>query len=277
MKRVTNFKTKKIQDAVTRFLNKDLKNRQSFMRVVDSEGKIKESVIFRVEDDGNILSVFPNTYGNADRSRDTMVCADSKGHSVCTYDYVEQYTKAADSAEYEALYNKLTDSVGYNLTVLDKLPTRTELAKVRDNFIKAYREERKKRLADAQQQIDDARMLERGEEIEYKGKRGKVQYALFHGQEPVIIRWQNEDGSEEFEVPYNEVGDLKVHDSVNEQPKVENKVKDDDESAEENVEETTDTDVDAEGEEIADKCGKKKADACGKKSVNIFKRKTKKQ
>ena len=275
MKRVTNFKSKRIQDAVSRFLNKDLKNRQSFMRVVDSEGKIKENVIFRVEDDGNILSVFPNTYGNADRSRDTMVCADSKGHSVCTYDYVEQYTKAADAAEYEALYNKLTDSVGYSLTVLDKLPTRTELAKVRDNFIKAYREERKRKLADAQKQIEDARMLERGEEIEYKGKRGKVQYALFHGQEPVVIRWQNEEGSEEFEVPYNEVGDLKVHDSVNEQPQAENKIKDNDDTDTE-VEET-ETDTEVEGDEVADGCGKKKADDCGKKSVNIFKRKTTKK
>lgn len=208
-----NLKSKRIQDAVNRFLNKDLKNRQSFMRVVDSEGRIKENVIFRVEDDGNILSVFPNTYGNADRSRDTMVCADSKGHSVCTYDYVEEYTRAADAAEYEALYNQLTDSVGYSLTVLDKLPTRTELAKVRDNFIKAYRDECKKKLADSMQQIDDARALNRGDEIFYKGKKGTVQYALFHGQEPVVIRWQNEDGSEEFEVPYNEVGDLKVKDS----------------------------------------------------------------
>lgn len=270
-----NLKSKRIQDAVNRFLNKDLKNRQSFMRVVDSEGRIKENVVFRVEDDGNILSVFPNTYGNADRSRDTMVCADSKGHSVCTYDYVEEYTRAADSAEYEALYNQLTDSVGYNLTVLDKLPTRTELAKVRDNFIKAYRDERKKKLTDSMQQIDDARMLERGEEIEYKGKRGKVQYALFHGQEPVIIRWQNEDGSEEFEVPYDEVGDLKVKDSVNENPQVDNKVKDDDESAEENVDENVDENTDIEeGDEVADGCGKKKTKDS---KVNIFKRKTTKK
>lgn len=271
-----NLKSKRIQDAVNRFLNKDLKNRQSFMRVVDSEGRIKENVVFRVEDDGNILSVFPNTYGNADRSRDTMVCADSKGHSVCTYDYVEEYTRAADAAEYEALYNQLTDSVGYSLTVLDKLPTRTELAKVRDNFIKAYRDERKKRLADAQQQIEDARMLERGEEIEYKGKRGKVQYALFHGQEPVIIRWQNEDGSEEFEVPYDEVGDLKVHDSVNEKPQADNKVKDDDESADESVDENVDENTDIEeGDEVADGCGKKKKTQDSK--VNIFKRKTTKK
>jgi hypothetical protein len=111
-------------------------------------------------------------------------------------------------------------------------------------------------------------MLERGEEIEYKGKRGKVQYALFHGQEPVIIRWQNEEGSEEFEIPYDEVAKLKLKDRA--KPKA--KVKDNDDDIDE-----TDTDVDAEGEEIADKCGKKKADACGKKSVNIFKRKTKKQ
>ena len=274
MKRVTNFKSKRIQDAVSRFLNKDLKNRQSFMRVVDSEGKIKENVIFRVEDDGNILSVFPNTYGNADRSRDTMVCADSKGHSVCTYDYVEQYTKAADSAEYEALYNKLTDSVGYSLTVLDKLPTRTELARVRDNFIRAYREERKKRLADAQQQIEDARALNRGDEIFYKGKKGTVQYALFHGQEPVIIRWQNEEGSEEIEVPYDEVGELKVHDSVNEQPKADNKIKDNDDTETE-VEET-ETDTEVEGDEVADGCGKKKKKTQDSK-VNIFKRKTTKK
>lgn len=260
MKRI-NMKSRRIQDAVNRFLNKDVKNRQAFMRVVDSEGRIKESVVFRVEDDNNVLAVFPNTYGNADRSRDTMVCADSKGrHSVCTYDYVSEYTKAADSTEYKALYDKLTDSIGYSLTVLNTMPTQTELSSVRDNAIKAYREARKARMM----AIEDARMLNRGDEIEYKGKRGKVQYALFHGQEPVVVRWQNEDGSEEFEVPYNEVGKLKVGDSK--------KVKDEDADMEGA---DTDVDTDLEGDEVADNCGGKKKKT--KDSVvKIFKRKTKK-
>ena len=263
MKRRMNIKSKRIQDAVSRFLNKDLRNRQAYMRVVDSEGKIKESVIFRVEDDNNVLAVFPNTYGNADRSRDTMVCADSKGrHSVCTYDYVKEYTKAADSNQYQPLFEKLTDSIGYNLTVLKTMPTKTELAQLRDNAIQAYRQARKAQIM----AIEDARMLNRGDEIEYKGKRGKVQYALFHGQEPVVIRWNSEDGSEEFEVPYNEVGKLKVGDSKK-------KVKDEDE-VETDVE-TSGGDSELENEEVADGCGGKKKKTKDS-AVKIFKRKTKK-
>lgn len=263
MKRI-NMKSKRIQDAVNRFLNKDLKNRQAFLRVVDSEGKIKESVVFRVEDDNSVLAVFPNTYGNADRNRDTMVCADSKGrHSVCTYDYVEEYTKAADSTEYKALYDKLTDSVGYNLQVLNTMPSKTELSEVRDNAIMAYRKARKAQL----KAVEDARMLNRGDEIEYKGKRGKVQYALFHGQEPVVIRWNNEEGSEEIEVPYNEVSRLKVGDSKK-------KVKDEDEDLE-GADANTDTDTDLEGDEVADGCGDKKKKTKDS-AVKIFKRKTKK-
>lgn len=262
-RRATNFKTKKIQDAVNRFLNKDLKNRQAFMRVVDSEGKIKESVVFRVEDDGNILAVFPNTYGNADRSNDTMVCCDSKGkHSVCTYDYVREYTKAADSMQYGELYDKLSDSIGYSLNVMKAMPTQTELSEVRDNAIKAYKQARKAQIM----AIEDARMLERGEEIEYNGKRGKVQYALFHGKEPVIIRWSNEEGSEEFEVPYSQVGDLKVHDS---------KIKDSDDTESAETEEPADN-TELEDEEVADGCdGKKKKTKDS--AVRIFKRKTTKK
>lgn len=264
MKRKINIKSRKIQDAVNRFLNKDLRNRQAYMRVVDSEGRIKESVVFRLEDDNNVLAVFPNTYGNADRSKDTMVCADSKGrHSVCTYDYVNEYTKAADSTQYEPLFKKLTDSIGYNLTILNAMPTRTELASVRDNAIRAYRQARKAQIM----AIEDARMLNRGDEIEYKGKRGTIQYALFHGQEPVVIRWTNEEGSEEFEVPYSEAGKLKVGDSKK-------KVKDEDENDDENMEGTeieTETETNEDGEDVAD--GKKKTKDS---AVRIFKRKPKK-
>lgn len=266
MKRRMNIKSKRIQDAVNRFLNKDLRNRQAYMRVVDSEGRIKESVCFRVEDDGNILAVFPNTYGNADRSRDTMVCADSKGkHSVCTYDYVSEYTKAADSTQYESLLGKLTDSIGYNLTIMNTMPTKTELASVRDNAIKAYREARKAQIM----AIEDARMLNRGDEIEYKGKRGKIQYALFHGQEPVIIRWNSEEGSEEFEVPYSEVSKLKVGDSKK------SKVKDADEETDADADvDTSGNDNDLEGDEVKDNCGGKKKTKDS--VVKIVKRKTKK-
>ena len=106
-------------------------------------------------------------------------------------------------------------------------------------------------------------MLARGEEIEYKGKRGTVQYALFHGQEPVVIRWTNEDGSEEFEVPYNEVNKLKIHDSEDDDANIE----------------PVDNDSEIDENEVTDGCGKKKGKkktADGVKRVKITKRQTKK-
>ena len=247
---------KRINDAIDKYFRKDLKNLQAYRRVTDAEGKIKEDVVFLIED-GDVLAVFPNTYGTADRDKDTMECYAHVGqHSTCTYDYANTL-KTASKAEYADLYDELTNHVGYKLNVLKKLPSENELKQngkeIRDSYIK-----HKRGL-----QIADERMLARGEEIQYKGKRGTVQYALFHGQEPVVIRWTNEDGSEEFEIPYNEVSTLKIHDS-----------EDDDANIEQ-----VDSDIDE--NEVTDGCGKKgkkktKKTADGVKCVKITKRQTKK-
>jgi hypothetical protein len=239
---------KKVTDALAKFFQKDLKNLQAFRRVTDSKGKIKENVVFLIED-SDVLAVFPNTYGTASRDKDTMTCYSHNGqHGVCTYDYANTL-KTADS--YDELKDELTNYVGYNLNIIDSLPAETELQQnakeIKDAYIKHKR-----------QAIADERMLARGEEIEYKGKRGTVQYALFHGQEPVIIRWQNEEGSEEFEVPYNEVRNLKIHDS------------EDTDADDVNVEQV---DSDTEDAEVTDNCGKGKKKAKDSvKKVKVFKR-----
>lgn len=247
---------KRINDAIDKYFKKDLKNLQAYRRVTDSEGKIKEDVVFLIED-GDVLAVFPNTYGTATRDKDTMVCYAHVGqHSTCTYDYANTL-KTASESEYKELYDELTNYVGYDLNVLKSLPSEAELKQngkeIRDSYIRFRR---------GLQAIDDARMLARGEEIEYKGKRGTVQYALFHGQQPVIIRWQNEDGSEEFEVPYNQVASLKVSDSEDDV----------------NIEQA---DSDLDDAEVTDGCGKKgkkktKKTADAVKKVKITKRQTKK-
>ena len=250
---------KKITDALQKFFQKDLKNLQAYRRVTDSEGKVKENVVFLIED-SDVLAVFPNTYGTASRDRDTMVCYSHNGqHGVCTYDYANTL-KTADS--YDALKDELTNYVGYNLTIVDSLPSETELKQNAREIRDSYKQH--KRHA-----ITDERMLARGEEIEYKGKRGTVQYALFHGQEPVVIRWQNEEGSEEFEVPYNEVGKLKIHDSDD----------DSDNDIDTNVE-PVDNDSDIDDAEVTDNCGgkkkTKKKTADNVKRVKITKRQSKK-
>lgn len=244
----------RIADAKAKYFSKDLKNLQAYRRVTDSEGKIKEDVVFLIED-SDVLAVFPNTYGTANRDQDTMVCYSHNGqHGVCTYDYANTL-KTADSKQYNELKDELANYVGYNLTIVDSLPSEAELKQngkeIRDSYIRFRR---------GLQAIDDARMLARGEEIEYKGKRGKVQYALFHGQQPVVIRWQNEDGSEEFEVPYNQVASLKVSDSEDDV----------------NIEQA---DLDIDDAEVTDGCGKKKGKnktADGVKRVKITKRQNKK-
>ena len=249
---------KRINDAIDKYFRKDLKNLQAYRRVTDAEGKIKEDVVFLIED-GDVLAVFPNTYGTADRDKDTMECYAHVGqHSTCTYDYANTL-KTASKAEYADLYDELTNHVGYKLNVLEKLPSENELKQngkeIRDSYIKH------KRYA-----ITDERMLARGEEIQYKGKRGTVQYALFHGQEPVVIRWTNEDGSEEFEIPYNEVSTLKIHDSEDDDANIE----------------TVDNDSEIDENEVTDGCGGKKKGkgkkktADGVKCVKITKRQTKK-
>ena len=250
---------RKITDAAEKYFNKDLKNLQAYRRVTDSEGKIKENVVFLIED-SDVLAVFPNTYGTASRDRDTMVCYSHNGqHGVCTYDYANTL-KTADS--YDALKDELTNYVGYNLTIVDSLPSETELKqnarKIRDSY------KQHKRHA-----ITDERLLARGEEIQYNGKRGTVQYALFHGKEPVVVRWQNDEGSEEFEIPYNEVSKLKIHDSDD----------DSDNDIDTNIE-PVDNDSDIDDAEVTDNCGgkkkTKKKTADNVKRVKITKRSTKK-
>lgn len=250
---------RKITDAAEKYFKKDLKNLQAYRRVTDSEGKVKENVVFLIED-SDVLAVFPNTYGTASRDRDTMVCYSHNGqHGVCTYDYANTL-KTADS--YDALKDELTNYVGYNLTIVDSLPSETELKQNAREIRDSYKQH--KRHA-----ITDERMLARGEEIEYKGKRGTVQYALFHGQEPVVIRWQNEEGSEEFEVPYNEVGKLKIHDSDD----------DSNDDIDTNVE-PVENDSDIDDAEVTDNCGgkkkTKKKTADNVKRVKITKRQSKK-
>ena len=249
----------RITDAAEKYFKKDLKNLQAYRRVTDSEGKVKENVVFLIED-SDVLAVFPNTYGTASRDRDTMVCYSHNGqHGVCTYDYANTL-KTADS--YDALKDELTNYVGYNLTVVDSLPSETELKQNAREIRDAYKQH--KRHA-----ITDERLLARGEEIQYNGKRGTVQYALFHGKEPVVVRWQNDEGSEEFEIPYNQVGDLKIHDSDD----------DSDNDIDPNVE-PVDNDSDIDDAEVTDNCGgkkkTKKKTADNVKRVKITKRQTKK-
>jgi len=274
----------KIEDAAKKFFDSELKKRQSFLRVTDNEGRLMECVLFLKEEDGTILAVMPYTYGNTSRDQDTITCYDHAGqHSVCTYEYAKSLPKASKS-EYADLKNELEWS-GYNLRVLDTLPDKFELAshyrKTLDSWITFKREQSMAKIKDAKkeekeeeedkkddlEQVEDARIIERGEEIQYNGKRGTVQYALFHGKEPVVIRWQNDEGSEEFEVPYEEVADLKIHDS---------KVKDEDESTEATETETMGNDSEASVDnEVADCDGKKKTK--DSKVVKITKRKTTKK
>lgn len=240
---------KRISDAFNNYLKKDLKNLQAYRRVTDSEGKIKENVVFLIED-SDVLAVFPNTYGTATRACDTMVCYSHNGqHGVCTYDYANTLKTAVEDS-YKELQDELSNYVGYSLNIVDSLPSEDELKKNAQEIRDSYKRHKR-------QLIEDARMLARGEEIEYNGKRGTVQYALFHGQEPVIIRWNNEEGSEEFEVPYNQVAGLKVHDSAEDTSEAD---------VEANVE-----NIDSE-DEVTDNCGgkKKKKDSC--KKVKITKR-----
>lgn len=247
---------KRINDAIDKYFRKDLKNLQAYRRVTDAEGKIKEDVVFLIED-GDILAVFPNTYGTADRDKDTMTCYAHVGqHSTCTYDYANTL-KTASESEYKELYDELTNYVGYDLNVLKSLPSEAELKQNAKEIRDSYRQH--KRHA-----ITDERMLARGEEIEYNGKRGKVQYALFHGQEPVVVRWTSEEGSEEFEIPYNQVKSLKIHDS--------------DDDTDVNIE-NVDADSNIDGEEVTDGCGKKGKKKVVKdniKKVKVTKRQTKK-
>ena len=244
---------KRIQDAYMKFKEKDMKRLQSFARVCDTQGRIRQDVVFLKEDDGEILAVFPKTYGIADYDHDTMVCYAHAGqHSICTYDYAAGL-KSAKESDYEGLKAEL-EKVGYVLEVLDKMPEEADLQREYHFMMDSYRKSKRglNKVQDDLEQIDDARALGRGDEIEYKGKRGIIQYALFHGvNNPVVIRWQNEDGSEEIEVPYSEAQGLKVHDS---------KVKDSEDS--EDVENTAETE--APDAEVVDNCGKKK--------VKVYKR-----
>lgn len=240
---------KRIQDAYAKFKENDMKRKQAFARVCDAQGRIRQDVVFLKEDDDTILAVFPKTYGLADYDYDTMVCYDFAGqHSICTYDYANSL-KSAKESDTEALKSDL-EKVGYVLEVLDKMPDEADLQREYHFMMDSYKKSKRglNKVQDNLEQIDDARLLERGEEIERNGKRGTVQYALFHGTgNPVIVRWQNEDGSEEFEIPYSEVGDLKVKDDA-----------DTDMATEETAAEDTAADVDVPEDEVADKCGKKK-------------------
>jgi len=88
----------------------------------------KTSVIFRKEQDGTILAVFPYVIYNGY----TLTCYSHIGqHSAILYEeYAIDRCAPATKEEYQDLFNELENSVGYNLKVI----TRRHY----DTYLKAY-------------------------------------------------------------------------------------------------------------------------------------------
>jgi len=74
-------------------------------------------VIFRKDKQtGEIIAFFPETYEYGD----LMSYAHLGQHSSATIFYYH-YTKKATKEEYQELYNELTNLVGYNLKVMQRM------------------------------------------------------------------------------------------------------------------------------------------------------------
>lgn len=238
---------KRISDAYAALTKADLKRQQAFRRVVDSEGRAVESVVF-LDEDGTALAVLTNSYGTASSDRDTMTCYTNAGkREICTYDYAATL-KTASKDKYEPLLSDL-QKVGYSVTELDKLPEEKELQLAYHTMMDSYRKHVRglDKIADS---------LKRGDTIERDGKRGVVQYALYDsGENEVTVRWKVGDSSEEFVTAAKDAAALKVADA--------------DDTA--STDTSADTEADAASEtvaesEVADECGG------GKKKFKIFKR-----
>lgn len=235
----------------------ELKRKQSFLRVTDSEGRISEDVVFLKEDNNDVLAVFPNSYGFADNYADTMTCYEHVGqHSTCTYDYVDELTKASEK-DYAPLYNELK-SVGYNVNVVD-MPSKEALeAKhqvLMDLYMKHVEDEERKKIADSAKQ-----MLKRGDVIEYEGKQGKVLHVIADSK-CSLIGWMCDGKTMEFEVANSAAAKLKVKDAEDDEADAA-----DDNTADTNADNTADENTDAADEKVEDACGAKK------RKVRIFNR-----
>ena len=86
---------------------------------------MKTSVIFRTDENGDCLAVFP--YEIADRQGNCTCYAHTGQHSACSYDYVLKETKPCKN--YSDLKSEL-ERIGYNLEVI----TRRDY----DEYLKAF-------------------------------------------------------------------------------------------------------------------------------------------
>jgi len=233
-------------------ISDDLKKKQAFFRVMDSEGRVSEDVAFFKEGDNDVLAVFPNSYGYADNFADTMTCYEHVGqHSTCTYDYVDELEKATEK-DYAPLYNELK-SIGYNVNVVD-MPEKEALEakhqELMDSYMRHVEDEERQKIADSAAAAAK-RMLKRGDMIEYDGKRGVVQHVIADSRS-TLIGWLCDGKAAEFEVANDVATTLKVKDA--------------EEDAEaDNAAENADVDVD---DKVEDGCGGEKK----KKKVRIFNR-----
>tara|TARA_R110000868_G_scaffold203969_2_gene451912 strand:+ start:3164 stop:3487 length:324 start_codon:yes stop_codon:yes gene_type:complete len=95
----------------------------------DTEVTEVTEVIFRKEQDGSILAVFPYIIHHGC----TVTCYAHIGqHSACLYDeYAIGECKPATETEYRDLFNELENNVGYKLKVIKR--------RNYNKYLKAYR------------------------------------------------------------------------------------------------------------------------------------------
>ena len=85
------------------------------------------SVIFRIEDDGEILAVFPFVPSSCS----VVVYSHNGQHSSADGTYIRDCTKPAAASDYASLLSELR-SMGYkDLSILDRYPTHGEISRRR--------------------------------------------------------------------------------------------------------------------------------------------------
>ena len=77
----------------------------------------KEKVIFRIDKWGDVIAFFPETYKHGE-----LVCYQHVGqHSNADIMYYLTETKKATPEQYKDLYNELTNLVGYDLRIMQRM------------------------------------------------------------------------------------------------------------------------------------------------------------
>tara|TARA_Y100001938_G_C8044122_1_gene407849 strand:- start:104 stop:406 length:303 start_codon:yes stop_codon:yes gene_type:complete len=85
-----------------------------------------EKVVFRIENNGQICAVFP--YLLADKHNVT-VWDSIGGHSACSYGYATVNTRPARESEYKHAKKVLENHYGYELQVLQRMPSYASFVK----------------------------------------------------------------------------------------------------------------------------------------------------